>query len=111
MPFDGKTNESERTRSLRAARDLISDPSRWCSGVGRTFSHDGVKRCAVTAAGDARCFEHAGMFDLLTKHSAYPQDRIRALPRTNDDFGHARVMQMFDDAIAESVALDIGGSR
>jgi hypothetical protein len=92
---------------LTAARDLISDPERWCHGASARTSNGvstmpcspvAAQWCAVGACEKAHSgFIHVEALDVLNK-SARLHFKLGAAA-VNDDLGHAAVMEMYDKAI------------
>lgn len=102
------------SEALQAARALIEDPARWCSGG---FSH-GDAHCAVGAynrvrTGVANVSGEPNDFGrwLLSQAAYVMDDSLLMSPIwVNDQLGHAAVLQMYD--VATSMALsDEAGSR
>ena len=94
--------------TLRAARQLISDPAKWTQGVAARnrlgssvdpLAEDAVCFCSIGAirnvvAEDNHAFERAS--DALRSHSP-----IGVIAGFNDTHTHAEVLGLFDAAIAE----------
>lgn len=94
--------------TLKAARDLISDPARWTQ---KTQARDRHGRNVDFLNDDAVCWCTLGAiakadFDLWGKQSDADKVLRRLVPRGlvgqfNDTHTHAEVIALFDAAIAE----------
>ncbi|MBB5762119.1 hypothetical protein HNR01_001739 [Methylorubrum rhodesianum] len=100
---------------LRAARARIEDPKNWLRGglaadatgwAVQPWWGDAVCWCAVGAVRADRAQYDANDLEQAeaTLRSASYELFSRPAPDTNDDLGHAAVMQMYDAAIAAAEA-------
>lgn len=120
MPFDGKQSESSVTHNLRTARDLIARG--WCAGLRAS----GDNFCAIGAVGMAvhrnvwMVGSEAPEIVQLAKFATFVgRDEANRTTVTHDSFpiervaGHNNVLgkdatlQMFDNAIGDSVRQDM----
>jgi hypothetical protein len=112
MPFDG-TDFGSDAAILRAARDGIADPERWCQGALLEHRPGGTARCVEGwilqfAAGNVVPLVSRYLFPELPWHlrhgmAQFDQDsRAFAVVRFQDTAWrrHAAVVALFDRAIA-----------
>ena len=97
---------------VEKARALIADQQHWCRGeLARNANGEGVcptsasavKRCALGAV-IAAAHEFAGDLDAahdLALKALRPKCGTATLVRVNDIRGHAAVLALFDEVIAE----------
>lgn len=124
MPLDqANIPESQCTRNLKAARAVIASEETWTIGtrddyhgsycaIGAIEKTIGVASFTLERHHESR---YVNEIMLLSKHGIYsdiahdPNDidgMLRRIAGTNNRSGHKRTLKMFDDAIAESMALD-----
>lgn len=126
MPLDSVNIESQRTRNLRAACDLITPYDKWTTGVrrdpaGRMCALGALDAVFASHTGPIDCRDPAGRSTFEWTHTS-PEVALLAtkarvwgfgdLPATkvanhNNHLGHAATLEMFHEAIEASVELDM----
>lgn len=94
--------------TLRAARQLISDPAKWTQG---DFARDSLGLCADPHGYKAVCFCARGAIQKITKEDDGPAEKALVdtcsvlhdmyVEEFNDTHTHAEILALFDAAIAE----------
>lgn len=94
---------------LKAARELIADPNRWCQDVyardatGKDVVPDDPAACQWCALGAIERFSEPPSYALEAIAALIPDRSLPAarmqVPDVNDTDGHAAVLEMFDAAI------------
>ena len=95
--------------TLKAARDLISDPARWTQGVQARDEHgdqvphnDPIAHCFCIMGAVGRVAVQDTKMDALRVLSKVTRrDFDTSIPDFNDTHTHAEVLALFDAAIAE----------
>ena len=117
MPFDQvNVPESNRTKHLKEARELLARPDGWCAHYRTYYDDDGTtQHCALGALDTVMT---TGRYEVdiseevaLLACFAEPPGMMGFAPSQmvamhNNLLGQTRTLTMFDQAIEESIRLD-----